>query len=80
MLQCKRKHRLKVLTKNPCLGNREVVCVEILPGLHGFHLLAARLVETTFEAVGLAFCFNRLQLRDSAGLSPVSPLSLPIRG
>ena len=42
--------------------------------LNGFHLLAARFVETGSEAGDLAFCKCRLQLRDSAGLSPASLL------
>jgi hypothetical protein len=33
-----------------------------------------------FKAVDLAYRKNGLQLRDSAGLSPASPLCLPIRG
>lgn len=50
-------------------------------GLSVFHLLAARLVETTSAVVDLALRMDcGIQLRDSAGLSPASPLSLPIRG
>ena len=46
-----------------------------------FHLRAARPVERTIAVVDLALRIGcGIQLRDSAGLSPASPLSLPIRG
>jgi hypothetical protein len=47
----------------------------------GFHLLAARLVETATTAFDLALhTLCGIQLRDSAGLSPASLFCLPIRG
>ena len=49
-------------------------------GFTSLHLLAARFVETGSGAVVLAYRIRGLQLRDSAGLSPASPLSLPSGG
>jgi hypothetical protein len=49
--------------------------------LNLFHLLAARHVEDRIAVVDLALhMWCGIQLRDSAGLVPASPLSPPIRG
>jgi hypothetical protein len=46
-----------------------------MQGLMRFHLLIARIVVPLFRAGDLACQWSDLQLRNSIGLEPISPLS-----